>query len=449
MMNQQIVFMIKVQNYTNEYIRHKKFIAHTIASLLDGVFAFIIYDKETNDLFVGRDPIGIRPLFYGTRSDGFSFSSEAKSLESTCSAINPFLPGHIAHINHDNNIRSFDILPYYEFKYNLPYFQESEHDITYQIRNLLVDSVKKRLMSERPLGIFLSGGLDSSIIGAITAQCRSNIDSFAVGFNDSPDIEAAKKVAKALKTNHHSVEFSLDDGINVLHDVIKQLETYDITTIRASTPQYLLSKYINEKTDIRVLLSGEGADELFGGYLYFHYAPNEIEFQDETIRLMKQLYQYDVLRTDRTTAGNGLEVRVPFLDKKFIDFVLNLHPKYKKPNMDEGKIEKYILRKAFENMLPKDIVWRKKDAFSDACGYGWVPHIKKYAESQITDLQLENAKELFAFNTPTTKEGYLYRQIFESYYPNKSHWIPDIWRPNQDWVEEKEPSATSLSIFNQ
>ena len=164
---------------------------------------------------------------------------------------------------------------------------------------------------------------------------------------------------------------------------------------------------------------------------------------------MKQLYQYDVLRTDRTTAGNGLEVRVPFLDKKFVDFVLNLHPKYKKPNMDEGKIEKYILRKAFENMLPKDIVWRKKDAFSDACGYGWVPHVKKFAESQITDSQLENAKELFSFNTPTTKEGYLYRQIFESYYPNKSHWIPDIWRPNQDWVEEQEPSATSLSIFNQ
>jgi asparagine synthase (glutamine-hydrolysing) len=308
-------------------------------------------------------------------------------------------------------------------------------------------------MSDRTVGMFLSGGVDSSLIAAIAQNIanKNNIilETFSVGLKGSPDLENAQIVAKHINTKHHEVVITIEDAIMALNDTIKHLESYDITTIRASVPQYLLSKYIKENTDVTVILSGEGADEILGGYLYFHYAPNNTEFMLENERLLKNLYQYDVLRTDRTTAAHGLEVRVPFLDKEFLELIYSLPSSYKVPMMhNDVKKEKFILRNAYSNtkLLPDNILWRKKDAFSDAVGYNWVDSVKKYADEKITDNMLCNANLTFPNNPPLTKEAYLYRSIFESNYAGCSNLITNFWMPK--WISKSilDPSATYLNV---
>ena len=435
------------------YLYNKCGIMKTL-SLLDGVFSFILIDNDT--LYVARDPIGVRPLFFGKNNDEIMFSSEAKSLIGFCDIIKPFPPGCLCTINLNDCSMIFD--RYYHYIYPTIYdsFETTKNNIKY----LLNESVKKRLISDRKIGVFISGGVDSSVISGLVSKNLKDteIESFSIGLQNSPDLENARIVAKHLNTKHHEVNFTIEEGIKHLNDVIFHLESYDITTIRASVPQYLLSKYIKEKTDVRVILSGEGADEIFGGYLYFHYAPNENSFIKETERLVKMLHQFDVLRTDRTTAAHGLEVRVPFLDKRLLNYILSLPADYrmtksklyinKGSNKEHLNIEKYILRDSYDkevDIISKNILWRKKDAFSDAVGYSWVDGIKKYAEEEISDDELANAQTKYPNNTPMTKEAYLYRSRFEEMFSEQSELIEHYWMPN--WVSESinDPSATYLN----
>jgi asparagine synthase (glutamine-hydrolysing) len=331
---------------------------------------------------------------------------------------------------------------------------KGEEEIKIDIREKLTLAVKKRLMTDRPLGLLISGGLDSSLIAGITRKLlgpSAAIESFSIGMPGSPDVEKAKIVASYLNTKHHTVDFSVENGIAVIRDVIRQLETFDITTIRASVPQYLLSKYISENTDVKVILSGEGSDELFGGYMYSHLAPSNDELQNDSHRLIRELEMFDVLRTDRTTAGNGLEVRVPFLDRGFMRYVLNLDGKYKNPNESSGfgkRIEKAILRDAFssDNYIPEEILYRTKNAFSDACGYDWIPKLQKHFESIISEEEFSSRFEQYPYLTPNSKEAFYYRKIFEEFYPSQSHLLKHYWLPN--WVvSNNEPSARLLNLI--
>ena len=435
------------------YLYHKVGIMKT-ASLLDGVFSFVLIDRD--NLYIVRDPIGVRPLFYCKKGNELAFSSEAKALTEISSEIFPFPPGNVCTVNLNNGDSKFEKYYHYNYNINFDSFNKSKENINF----LLKSAIKKRLNADRKMGVFISGGVDSSVVAGIMRENLndSEIESFSIGLKDSPDLENAKKVASYLKTKHHEVNFTLEEGINILSEVIYHLESYDITTIRASVPQYLLSKYIKENTDVKVILSGEGADELFGGYLYFHYSPSNTSFVNETERLVRMLHQFDVLRTDRTTAAHGLEVRVPFLDKRFVDYVLSLPPEYKNPNSDLYKkygsnkeninIEKYILRDSFEKdkVVPNNILWRKKDAFSDAVGYNWVDAVKEYASKEISDEEFLDAQVKYPNNTPNTKEGYLYRKIFEEMFINKSNLIDHYWMPK--WLDSKlnDPSATYLGV---
>jgi asparagine synthase (glutamine-hydrolysing) len=329
------------------------------------------------------------------------------------------------------------------------------------IRSKLTGAVRKRLMADRPLGLFISGGLDSSLIAAITRKLlpHKKIQSFSIGMPGSPDLANAKIVADYLGTEHHPFYFTPEQGIAAVRDVIRQLETYDITTIRASTPQYLLSQYVRQNTDVKVVLSGEGSDELFGGYLYFHRTPSNTEFVDETNRLVRELECYDVLRTDRTTAGNGLEVRVPFLDRGFMKYVLALPGSLRNPNVSNGMeygatMEKKILRDAFSvasagsEYLPNNILYRTKDAFSDACGYDWIPSLRAHCESLVSEEEYDRRAEIYPHLTPTTKEAFYYRRVFEEFYPNQQHTLNHYWLPN--WVPNggvAEPSAKILKLL--
>ena len=428
---------------------------------LDGVFSFILYDKEKKRIFAARDPIGVRPLFFAINNQdkSMAFASEMKCLTNLFDTVDIFQPGHYLEMaiedNTFSNIKSIEVLnnfsiKYQKFSYYQYYYPENykkEADALIDIRNMFIDGVNKRLMSDRPVGCLLSGGLDSSLVSSIVSMSyedKKNLHTFSIGLENSPDLDNAEIVSKYLGTTHHRVELKVEDFIAAIPEVIKTIETYDITTIRASVPNYLLAKYISENTDIIVILSGEGADEIFGGYLYFHYAPSEEEFQEETHRRVRLLHQFDVLRCDRTTATHGLEVRVPFLDKEFINYVLSLDPALKISN--NKRMEKWILRKAFEGFLPEKILWRQKDAFSDAVGYTWVSKIKEISKNNISLERYENRKELYPHNTPDTEEAFYYREIFEEYYPNKSHLISEIWRPK--WTDITEPSATALKVHN-
>lgn len=403
---------------------------------LDGVFGFVLRDDEK--IYVARDPIGIRPIFISQSKYGTLISSEAKCILNKNDNVYPLVPGSYE-IYLKNTQMAKGI--YYKLPSTLIINKPIEIIIN-EIRDLLINSVNKRLMSDRPIGALLSGGLDSSIISSIISKKVSNLTTFSIGLENSPDLIKAQEVANYIKSTHHNIKITINEMINSIENVIKITETYDITTIRASVPNYLISKYIAENTDIKVIFSGEGADELFGGYLYFHNAPTDKDFDEETRHLVNNLYKFDVLRADRTTASNGLEVRVPFLDKNFINYIMQLSSKYK--NYKFFNIEKGILRKAFENYLPENIIWRQKDAFSDAVGYNWVTEIKNYADTIISDKELKNCNKLYSQDTPTCKEGLLYRKIFEKYYPNKTNLIGYIWRPK--WSETQEPSATALRI---
>jgi asparagine synthase (glutamine-hydrolysing) len=397
--------------YGSAFIRH-----------LRGMFSFVLYDMKKNIVLAARDHIGITSLYYAEdkENDTIMFASEMKCLTDLSDNVKNFEPGYMF-IN-----RSF-------FNYYNPPWNNTEiiptGEVNYEeIKQKLIDSVLKHCMSDQPIGILLSGGLDSSLIASIMSYLKKNklinnpIKTFTIGLEDAVDIIAAEKVADFLESEHSTYNFGVEDAIDVLENVIYHLETYDITTIRASIPLYLLSMQIREDTDIKVLLSGEVADELFGGYLYFHKAPNQEEMHLELVDKVNALHKYDLLRAHKSTLANTVELRVPFADQDYIDYIMNIDPKYKMIDKEnENNIEKYILRKAFDNgkFLPDEILWRKKEQFSDGISSeteNLIDELKKHAEKEITDMEFDERASLFSINTPLTKEGFLYRQIFEKFY---------------------------------
>jgi asparagine synthase (glutamine-hydrolysing) len=391
---------------------------------LNGIFAFVLYDEENDCYLVARDHIGIIPLYMGWDSFGnYYFASELKALEGICKRIEEFLPGHYLY-SKEGVLKKWytrDWMDYEAVKDN-----DSSID---QLRQALEDSVHRQLMSDVPYGVLLSGGLDSSVVSAIAKKySRKRVEtdniqeawwpqlhSFAVGLTGSPDLAAAKKVAEHIGTVHHEVNFTVQEGLDAVRDVIYHLETYDVTTVRASTPMYLMARYI-KSMGVKMVLSGEGADEIFGGYLYFHKAPDPKSFHEETVRKISKLHLYDCLRANKSLASWGVEGRVPFLDKEFMDVAMRLNPADKMAR--NGKMEKWILRKAFEEYLPESIVWRQKEQFSDGVGYNWIDTLKALTSEKITDEQMTNAKYRFPINTPMTKEEYYYRVIFSEHFPS-------------------------------
>ncbi|MFT4831285.1 MAG: asparagine synthase (glutamine-hydrolyzing) [Psychroserpens sp.] len=391
---------------------------------MNGIFGFAIYDAEKDEYFVARDHMGIIPLYMGWDQNGtFYVASELKALEGTCTKIELFPPGHYLH-SKDGELKrwySRDWMDYDAVKENKTSIDE--------IKVALEAAVHRQLMSDVPYGVLLSGGLDSSVTSAIAkrySQKRIESDdtteawwpqlhSFSVGLEGSPDLAAAQKVAKHIGTIHHEIKFTIQEGLDAIKDVVYNLETYDITTIRASTPMYLMARVI-KSMGIKMVLSGEGADELFGGYLYFHKAPSPKDFHEETVRKLDKLHMYDCLRANKSLAAWGIEGRVPFLDKEFMDVAMRINPKDKMINGE--RMEKWVVRKAFEDMLPESIAWRQKEQFSDGVGYSWIDTLKEMVNKEITDEQFANAKYRFPLQTPTSKEEFYYRTIFESHFPS-------------------------------
>ena len=391
---------------------------------MNGIFGFAIYDAEKDEYFIARDHMGIIPLYIGWDKNGtFYVASELKALEGTCTKIELFPPGHYLHSKNGELKKWYkrDWMQYEAVKENETSIQE--------IREALEAAVHRQLMSDVPYGVLLSGGLDSSVTSAIAKKYSQKrvesgdtkdawwpqLHSFSVGLEGSPDLAAAQKVADHIGTVHHEIKFTIQEGLDAIKDVIYNLETYDITTIRASTPMYLMARVI-KSMGIKMVLSGEGADELFGGYLYFHKAPNAREFHEETVRKLDKLHMYDCLRANKSLAAWGIEGRVPFLDKEFMDVAMRINPKDKM--IDGERMEKWVVRKAFEDMLPESVVWRQKEQFSDGVGYSWIDTLKELVEEEVSDEQLKNANFRFPIQTPTTKEEYYYRSIFESHFPS-------------------------------
>ena len=393
---------------------------------LNGIFAFAIFDESKNEFFIARDHMGIIPLYMGWDGDGtFYVASELKALEGICSKIELFPPGHYLHSN--------DSEPTTWYKPNWKDFDNVKDNPTSieDLHDALSDAVHRQLMSDVPYGVLLSGGLDSSITSALAKKYAAHrvesddkqaawwpqLHSFSVGLEGSPDLAAAQEVAKHIGTVHHEIKFTIQEGLDAIREVIYHLETYDITTIRASTPMYLMARAI-KALGIKMVLSGEGADELFGGYLYFHKAPNEKEFHEETVRKLEKLHQYDCLRANKSLAAWGIEGRVPFLDKEFIEVAMRLNPKDK---MITGeRMEKWVLRKAFESYLPESVAWRQKEQFSDGVGYGWIDTLKELVSNEISDEQMANAHYRFPVQTPQNKEEFYYRTIFESHFTSEA-----------------------------
>jgi len=393
---------------------------------MNGIFAFVIYDSKNDEYFVARDHMGIIPLYIGWDADKiFYVSSELKALEGVCNKIELFPPGHYLLSTKDDYIKWYDRdwREYNEVK-------NAKSDIK-KLRDSLEQAIKRQLMSDVPYGVLLSGGLDSSITSAVAKKysemrIESNnkqpawwpqLHSFSVGLEGSPDLAAAKLVADHIGTIHHEIIFTIQEGLDAIKDVIYNLETYDITTVRASTPMYLMARVI-KSMGIKMVLSGEGADEIFGGYLYFHKAPNSREFHDETVRKLDKLHMYDCLRANKSLAAWGIEGRVPFLDKEFMDVAMSLNPEDKIIKGD--RIEKWILRKAFEEYLPESIVWRQKEQFSDGVGYNWIDSLKKVVKDKISDKKMKEALSRFPIQTPTTKEEYYYRSLFSEHFPSET-----------------------------
>jgi len=393
---------------------------------LNGIFAFALHDVENNSYFIARDHMGIIPLYMGWDVNGnFYVASELKSLEGVCSKIEVFPPGHYLS-SIDGELKQWYQRDWSEYKT----VQNAESKIPV-LRKALEAAVHRQLMSDVPYGVLLSGGLDSSIVSAIAkkyAELRieehdqerawwPRLHSFAVGLKGSPDLAAAQIVADHIDTVHHEILFTIQEGLDALRDVIYHLETYDVTTVRASTPMYLLARAI-KAMGIKMVLSGEGADEIFGGYLYFHKAPNAQAFHEETVRKLNKLHLYDCLRANKSLAAWGIEGRVPFLDKEFMDVAMSLNPKDKLINGD--RMEKWILRKAFEDYLPASVAWRQKEQFSDGVGYSWIDSLKALVEKEVTNKQMANAKHRFPIHTPQSKEEYYYRRIFKEHFPSDS-----------------------------
>ncbi|HNP47215.1 MAG TPA: asparagine synthase B [Bacteroidia bacterium] len=394
---------------------------------LNGIYAFALYDKINNCYFIARDHMGIIPLYMGWDTYGnFYVASELKALEGICNKIQEFLPGHYLYSKNGHELQKWYTRDWMQFE-NV---KDNSSDIS-NLRQSLEAAVHRQLMSDVPYGVLLSGGLDSSIISAITKKFAPKriesddtqmawypqLHSFAVGLKGSPDLAAAKQVAAHIGSVHHEINFTVQEGLDAISDVIYHLETYDVTTIRASTPMYLLARVI-KSMGIKMVLSGEGADEIFGGYLYFHKAPNAQAFHEETVRKLSKLHLYDCLRANKSLAAWGIEGRVPFLDKEFMDVAMRLNPAEKMAG--NGKMEKWILRKAFEDYLPESIVWRQKEQFSDGVGYSWIDTLKAVAAESVTDEQLANAKFRFPIHPPMSKEEYRYRVIFSQHFPSDS-----------------------------
>jgi len=411
------------------------------ARALDGEFAFVILDIKNNKIYAGRDPIGIRPLFYGYTKDGeIIFASEMKAINNLCSYIQPFPPGYV----YDGE----KFVPYIEIFRADEYFRGNFDDIFYNIRYLLTNAIKKRLHADVPVGFLLSGGLDSSLVCSIASKLNNKpIKTFSIGIDTDPiDLKYARIVADYLNAEHTEVIFSKEDILNNLSKLIYFLETWDITTIRASIGMYLVCKYISEKTDIKVLLTGEVSDELFG-YKYTDFAPSPEEFQKEAEKRVKELHMYDVLRADRCISANGLEARVPFSDKDFVKFVMSIPPEKK---MNFTGVGKYLLRKSFEGgYLPQSILYREKAAFSDAVGHSMVDFLKSYAEITYTDDDFEKLSKKYKYCSPITKEALLYREIFEKHFPGRANLIKDYWMPNKNWpnCNVNDPSARVLPNY--
>lgn len=392
---------------------------------LNGIFAFALYDQENGCYLIGRDHMGIVPLYMGWDKHGsFYVASELKALEGVCNKIEEFLPGHFLYSKDGQELQQW----YKRDWENYENVKDNPTDID-AIRKGLEEAVHRQLMSDVPYGVLLSGGLDSSIIAAVTAKfARQRVESedtqeawyprlhsFAVGLEGSPDLAAAQKAADHIGSVHHEIKYTVQEGLDAIKDVIYHLETYDVTTIRASTPMYLLARVI-KSMGIKMVLSGEGSDELFGGYLYFHKAPSAQAFHEETVRKLGKLHLYDCLRANKSLMAWGIEGRVPFLDKEFMDIAMTINPKDKMITSD--RMEKWVLRKAFEDLLPESIAWRQKEQFSDGVGYSWIDTLKQVAEDEVTDEMMLNAKYRFSVNTPMSKEEYRYRVIFEEHFPS-------------------------------
>ncbi|MDA7711540.1 asparagine synthase B [Flavobacteriaceae bacterium] len=393
---------------------------------MNGIFAFAIYDIEKDEYFIARDHMGIIPLYMGWDSNGtFYVASELKALEGVCTKIELFPPGHYWHSGDEAPTQWYnpDWKSYDTVKDN-PTSIEDLHDA-------LSAAVHRQLMSDVPYGVLLSGGLDSSITSALAKKFAAKrvetndeqsawwpqLHSFSVGLEGAPDLVAARKVAEHIGTVHHEIVFTIQEGLDAIRQVIYHLETYDITTVRASTPMFLMARAI-KSLGIKMVLSGEGADELFGGYLYFHKAPNAQEFHEETVRKLDKLHQYDCLRANKSLAAWGIEGRVPFLDKEFIEVAMRLNPKDKM--ITNERMEKWVLRKAFEKYLPESVAWRQKEQFSDGVGYSWIDTLKEVVEAEVTDEQMANAHYRFPTQTPRNKEEFYYRTIFESHFPSEA-----------------------------
>lgn len=391
---------------------------------MNGIFGFAIYDTEKDEYFIARDHMGIIPLYIGWDQNGtFYVASELKALEGTCSKIELFPPGHYM------SSKDGEYVQWYKRDWrDYEAVKDNETSIA-EIKEALEAAVKRQLMSDVPYGVLLSGGLDSSVTSAIAkkyAQKRiesgdekdawyPQLHSFSVGLEGSPDLAAARKVAEYIDTVHHEIEFTIQEGLDAIKDVIYNIETYDITTIRSSTPMYLMARVI-KSMGIKMVLSGEGADEIFGGYLYFHKAPNAREFHEETVRKLDKLHMYDCLRANKSLAAWGIEGRVPFLDKEFMDVAMRINPQDKMINGE--RMEKWVIRKAFEDMLPESVAWRQKEQFSDGVGYNWIDTLKEVVDAAVTDAQMENAKHRFPIQTPQNKEEFYYRSIFEEHFPS-------------------------------
>ncbi len=390
---------------------------------LNGIFAFVLYDNQEHSYFIGRDHIGIVPLYYGYDEMGnFYVASEMKALIGHCTKIKEFPPGHY----YSSNDRKF--VRHYQRDWESYDAVKDNGTDKKQLKRALENAVHRQLMSDVPYGVLLSGGLDSSIIAAIVrkyAQRRietsdmqeawwPQVHSFSIGLKDSPDLIAAKKVADYIGSVHHSFVYTVQEGLDAVRDVIYHLETYDVTTIRAATPMYLMARKIRSM-GVKMVLSGEGADEVFGGYLYFHKAPDAKALHEETVRKLSQLHMFDCLRANKSMAAWGVEARVPFLDKEFLDVAMRINPEDKL--VKDGKMEKHILREIFSDYLPEEVLWRQKEQFSDGVGYNWIDTLKEVAAKQVADLKLEKAAYRFPINTPLTKEAYFYRTIFTEFFP--------------------------------
>ena len=430
---------------------------------LNGIFAFALYDSDNDTYFIARDHMGIIPLYIGwDEKDTLYVASELKSLEGVCSKIELFPPGHYLESNKEDYVKWYN--PEW-VKFNN--VSDAKTSIS-ELHDSLSSAVKRQLMSDVPYGVLLSGGLDSSITSALAKRFSSKriesgdtqdawwpqLHSFSVGLEGSPDLKAAKVVSDHIGTIHHEIIFTIQEGIDALRDVIYHLETYDITTVRASTPMYLMARAI-KSLGIKMVLSGEGADELFGGYLYFHKAPSAEELHNETVRKLNKLHQYDCLRANKALAAWGIEGRVPFLDKEFIEVAMNINPKDKMINKD--RIEKWVIRKAFEEYLPDEVLWRQKEQFSDGVGYSWIDSLKDLVSKEITDEQMESASKKYPINPPQNKEEYYYRRIFEEHFPSDAAAksvpsvpsvacsSPEALKWDESFQNQNDPSGRAIS----